>query len=283
MEIVDTVATIVIENVGKRNALTAEMWAQFEPILAGIAEDRSVSVVVLRGAGDDFSAGADIGGLDRILPEEAGGGASSGGAARGQKSGGGAADGGVMSVAENALAAFPKPTIAAIDGVCVGGGWELAGACDIRIASERSTFGITPSRLGIVYPLSGIERVVAIAGPAIAKHLLFTGELFPATAALGFGLVTKVLPNYGFWDAAEEFARTLASRSQYSIQATKEIIDAMVGGAVGGSAAGAAGSADVGQIAAKWQGTASDDRAIGVEAFRAKRDPDFTWNGGNGA
>src|SRR5690606_38205333 len=129
---------------------------------------------------------------------------------------------GVMTEAENALAGFPKPTIAAIDGYCVGGGWELAGACDLRICSDRSTFGITPSRLGIVYPRSGLERVVAIAGPAVAKHLLFTGELVTAEVALGWGLVTKMLPAYAFWDAAYEFAEVLAGRSQYSIRAMKE-------------------------------------------------------------
>lgn len=261
VETAGSIATIVIENAGKRNAMDAHMWAQFEPLLAGLAEDRDVSVVVFRGAGDDFSAGAFIGELDKILPVDLD--ASDG-------------EGGIMTAAENAVAAFPKPTIAAIDGYCVGGGWEIAGACDIRIASERSTFGITPSRLGIVYPVSGIERVVAIAGPAVAKHLLFTGELFPANAALGFGLVTKVYPNYGFWDAANEFAAVLASRSQYSIHAMKEIIDAIVGGDTG---AEPGRTAEVDQISSKWQATASEDRTIGVEAFLAKRTPEFTWNG----
>lgn len=247
------IATIVIENAGKRNAVNADMWAQFWPILAELAADASVKVVVFRGAGTDFSAGADIADLDRILPEEPDA---------------GSADGGIMTIAENAIAAFPKPTIAAIDGYCVGGGWEIAGACDIRIASERSTFGITPSRLGIIYPVSGIERVIAIAGPAVAKHLLFTGELFPADAALGFGLVTKVLPTDSFWEAAYAFAQLLAARSQYSIHAMKDIIDEIV-----------AGSANAGKVAAKWQAAASDDRAIGMEAFLAKRAPEFTWDG----
>lgn len=256
VEAAGSIATIVIENAGKRNAIDSRMWAEFEPLLARLAADDAVTVVVVRGAGTDFSAGADITDLDRILPQPPDPTVS---------------DGGIMTVAEDAIAAFPKPTIAAIDGYCVGGGWEIAGACDIRIASERSTFGITPSRLGIIYPVSGIERVVAIAGPAVAKHLLFTGELFPAQAALGFGLVTKVLPADGFWEAANEFAQLLAAKSQYSIRATKEIIDAITDG-----------SASAGQVAATWQSVASEDRAIGVEAFRAKRAPEFTWNGGEG-
>lgn len=255
------IATVVIDNVGKRNAMDTHMWAQFAPLLDTLANDGAVKVVVFRGAGDDFSAGASIGDLAEILPEVPSA---------------DDADGGIMTVAENAIAAFPKPTVAAIDGFCVGGGWEVAGACDIRIASERSTFGITPSRLGIVYPLSGIRRVVSLVGPAVAKHLLYTGELFPADAALGFGLVTKIYPSYGFWDTVDEFVRALASRSQYSIHATKEIIDAIVD-------RGSGGTADVGQIAAKWQATESVDRTIGVEAFLAKQPPTFMWNGENGS
>jgi enoyl-CoA hydratase/carnithine racemase len=272
VEVAGAIATIVIENAGKRNAVDADMWARFEPVLAELAEDDRVRVVVLRGAGEDFSAGADIGDLDRILPESPGSsGSPESAGSRGAPDSPpsfnvGSASGGIMSAAENALAAFAKPTIAAIDGFCVGGGWELAGACDIRIASERSTFGITPSRLGIIYPVSGIERVVALVGPAVAKHLLFTGELFPADAALGFGLVTKVLPVAGFWDAIAAFAELLASRSQYSIRAMKDIIDAIVGD-----------RGDAERIAATWESTASDDRAIGVEAFLAKEKPTFRW------
>ena len=263
------VATILIENPRKRNAISSGMWAQFAPLLEGLAADPAVKVLVVRGAGFDFSAGADIADLDAILCRVErssailGDGPVDGGRADGLT------DGGVMTEAENALAAFPKPTIAAIDGYCVGGGWELAGACDLRICSDRSTFGITPSRLGIVYPRSGLERVVAIAGPAVAKHLLFTGELVTADVAFGWGLVTKVLPDVGFWDAAYEFADLLASRSQYSIRAMKELVDAI-----------AAGRGDVGAIVDRWLAAASDDREIGVDAFRAKRPPRFTWGSG---
>jgi enoyl-CoA hydratase/carnithine racemase len=254
VESVGAVATLVIENAGKRNAVSAEMWAQFGPLLDGLADDPTVKVLVVRGAGADFSAGADIADLDRIL---------------GDGSGREGSDGGVMTVAENALADFPKPTIAAIDGYCVGGGWELAGACDLRICSERSTFGITPSRLGIVYPRSGLERIVAIAGPAVAKHLLFTGELVDAETARGWGLVTKELPTEGFWGAVYAFAELVAGRSQYSIRAMKELVDAI-----------AAGRGDVAAIVDRWQATASGDRAIGVEAFLGRRPPEFTWGSG---
>lgn len=244
------IATLTIESAGKRNALSASMWAQFAPMLAELAADTTNTVLMVRGAGNDFSAGADISDLDAIFTGES--------------------DGGVMTEAENALAAFPRPTIAVIDGYCVGGGWEIAGACDLRICSDRSTFGITPSRLGIVYPRSGLERIVSIAGPAIAKHLLFTGELIDATQTREWGLVTKVLPSMGFWDAAHAFVQLLADRSQYSIHAMKEIVDTLAG-------YGEHLDADVDTAVARWLAAPSDDRAIGVEAFLRKQKPAFTW------
>ena len=246
VEATGPVATLMIDNPGKRNAVSAEMWQQFEPLLAGLAVDNAVKVVVVRGAGQDFTAGADIADLDRILAGPGGG---------------------VMTQAENAIAAFPKPTIAAIDGYCVGGGWEIAGACDIRMASDRSTFGITPSRLGIVYPVSGIKRLVSIAGPAVAKYLLFSGELVPTATALSLGLVSKVVPTGTFWDDVQEFAVMLAARSQLSIHAMKQLIDAI-------------DEPSVTALAEQWQNELSGDRAIGVAAFLGKYPPEFTWGSG---
>lgn len=249
LDIDGPIATLTVDSPGKRNAMSAAMWAQFAPVLSDLAGDPKVTVLVVRGAGNDFSAGADIADLDAILTGES--------------------DGGVMTEAENALAAFPKPTVAIIDGYCVGGGWEIAAACDLRICSDRSTFGITPSRLGIVYPSSGLRRIVSIAGPAVAKHLLFTGELIDATQTLEWGLVTKVLPSMGFWDAARDFTLMLASRSQYSIRAMKEIVDAL--------AHDDTGDADTDAAVARWLATPSEDRAIGVTAFLRKERPDFRW------
>jgi enoyl-CoA hydratase/carnithine racemase len=250
------IATLTIQSAGKRNALSARMWAQFAPMLAELASDPTNTVLVVRGAGSDFSAGADIADLDAILT--------------------GDPDGGVMTEAENALASFPKPTIAAIDGYCVGGGWEIAGACDLRVCSDRSTFGITPSRLGIIYPSSGLQRIVSIAGPAVAKHFLFTGELVDAPTAFAWGLVTKVFPEEGFWDAVDDFTGLLARRSQYSIRAMKEIVDAFAAHSVGGGESADA-AADVDDVVARWLATPSGDRAIGVEAFLTKVPPTFTW------
>lgn len=246
------VATIVIDNIRRRNALNKDMWQQFEPLLDRLGADASVKVVVVRGAGGNFSAGADISDLKAILrdPES------------------GAHDGGHVTAGENALANFPKPTIAAIDGYCIGGAWQIAGACDIRIATDTATFGITPAKVGIVYPLSGIDRLVRIAGPATAKYLLLTGDFITATEAHDLGLLAKVVPEDGFWDEIKEFAARLATRSQLSTQAMKQIIDAI-----------AVHDPAVPAISGYWQDqmAASGEPETGIRAFLAKETPVFKW------
>ena len=248
------VATILLDNERRRNAMTKDMWQQFQPILQHLADNESVKVVVVRGAGEHFSAGADISDLKDILhdPDT------------------GRHDGGHVSAGENALASFPKPTIAAVDGYCIGGGWQIAGACDIRLATDRSTFGITPAKVGIVYPLSGIERLVRLAGPATAKYLLFSGDFIPAAEAMSLGLLARVIPQASFWTEITEFAERLASRSQLSIQAMKDIVDVI-----------AAGGYRLGETNAEWQRemAVSGESEIGIKAFLSKQTPEFKWTG----
>ena len=246
-----TIATLTIENTGKRNTLTAEMWLRLPEVLAELASDPGVKVLVVRGAGQDFSSGADIRDLARILHAP------------------GMPDGGLATAAENAVAVFPKPTVAAIDGFCVGGGWQIAAACDVRIAADRAIFGITPARIGIIYPLSGIQRLVSIVGLASAKYLLFSGELISSGHAVSLGMLAQVHPASELWTAVESFAGMLASRSQLSIQAMKQLVHAIATGS------------DAVAISDAWQNEAavSDDAGIGVAAFLAHEPPSFSWTG----
>jgi enoyl-CoA hydratase/carnithine racemase len=249
-EIAGSIATLTIDNPTQRNALTGAMWDSFAPLLAELAADDAVAAVVLRGAGDNFSAGADITDLDQILRDPSAG------------------DGGHVTAGEMALAAFPKPTVAAIDGYCVGGGWELAGACDIRIASDRSTFGVTPARLGILYPLSGVERLVRIAGPAAAKHLLLSGELVDAATAARWNMVSRLVPAEGFWEAIAAFLDMLIGRSRLTQQASKELVDLID-----------TGDPRLAERAAFWDAevAASGEARIGATAFLAREAPVFPW------
>ncbi|MET4059277.1 enoyl-CoA hydratase/carnithine racemase [Arthrobacter sp. UYP6] len=261
------VATLTLSNPCRRNTLTARMWRQFAVVLAPLAEDPAVKVVIIRGDGEDFSAGADISDLSVILhnPEN------------------GLHDGGDVTAGEEAIAEFPKPVIAAVDGYCLGGAWQVAGACDFRLASDRAVFGITPAKIGIVYPLSGIERLVRLAGPGAAKYLLFSGDFVPAEQALRLGLVERVIPQADFWTDVASFAHRLAGRSQLSLQAMKELVDIMAAVGAGG-AGGAGGSAALEQASNRWQQemAAAPDPVIGVRAFLAKEEPVFTWTGPGG-
>ncbi|MEU0391509.1 enoyl-CoA hydratase/isomerase family protein [Streptomyces sp. NPDC006208] len=234
------VATVVISNPAKRNAMTAGMWSSLPGLLDELAADPSVRVLVLTGSGDTFCAGADISSLRG--PGE---------------------DPQALAVgAEEALAAFPKPTLAVVRGYCVGGGSQLAAACDLRFAAEGALFGVTPAKLGIVYPAASTRRLAALVGPATAKYLLFSGELIDAERALRTGLVDEVLPAPELGKRAAEFTRILTTRSQLTQCAAKEF---------------AAGRTD---RDAYWteQARGSGDTAEGVAAFLERRTPRFEWS-----
>ncbi|MEU5284927.1 enoyl-CoA hydratase-related protein [Streptomyces sp. NPDC020755] len=236
------VATVVIANPAKRNAMTTAMWRSLPELLERLAADPAVRALVLTGAGDTFCAGADISTLRE-------------GADTAQD---------LAVAAEDALAAFPLPTLAAVRGYCVGGGGQLAAACDLRFAEEGASFGVTPAKLGIVYPASSTRRLVALVGPATAKHLLFSGELIGTERALRTGLVDEVLPAGGLAGRVEEYVRVLASRSLLTQAAAKEF-------------AGGRTDRD-----AHWAAEArgSGDTAEGVAAFLERRAPRFTWTAG---
>ncbi|MFC8712348.1 enoyl-CoA hydratase/isomerase family protein [Streptomyces sp. NPDC057197] len=241
-DVTDAIATVVVHHPAKRNAMTAAMWRALPPLLDRLAADPGVRVLVLTGADGTFCAGADISTLRRS-PEEA------------QT---------LAVAAEEALAAFPKPTLAAVRGHCVGGGAQLAAACDLRFAEEGALFGVTPAKLGIVYPASATRRLVSLVGPATTKYLLFSGELIDAQRALRTGLVDEVLPGGGLGKRVAEFTGVLAARSQLTQAAAKEFADGRTG------------------RDAHWSAEArgSGDTAEGVAAFLERRTPRFTWSAG---
>lgn len=247
VDLAGAVATLTITNEGKRNVMTAAMWRALPEALGGLEADPAVRVVVLRGAGDTFCAGADLSDLGAL---------------------GGTGDGGLATVAEERLANFPKPTIAQLTGYCVGGGCQLAAACDLRFAAVGTRIGIPVARLGIVYPAATTRRLVALVGPAGAKYLLYSAELVAAERAATMGLVDEVVPDAELADRVRAFAEVVAARSQLSVAASKDIITMA-----------SMGTVDHERVA-YWQRAVVDgpDAAEGVAAFRERRAPRFEWS-----
>ncbi|NLU77298.1 enoyl-CoA hydratase/isomerase family protein [Micromonospora sp. HNM0581] len=242
VEVAGAVATVVICNPGRRNAMTAAMWRRLPVLLDGLEADPTVRVVVLTGADGTFCAGADLGEMDELLA---------------------AGDASLAVLAEERLAAFAKPTVAAVHGACVGGGCQLAVACDLRIAATDARFGVPPARLGLIYPVPTTNRLARLVGPAAAKHLLFTGELVDADRALRIGLVDELLPGADLAARVADLTAMVAERSQLSVVAAKEIVD---------------GRADNDRVA-WWHGQvrASGEAREGVAAFHERRPATFGW------
>ena len=247
------VAVLTIDRPEKRNAMTAAMWADLPGVLATLADDAGVRVLVVTGEGPSFCAGADISDLlSGPDPDDP------------------------MAVvrrdnlaAQAALRDFPKPSVAMIRGHCIGGGVEIATCCDLRFADPTGVFGVTPAKVGIVYTPSSTKALMDLIGPAMTKYLLFSGELIDAPTALRAGLVDRVVDAADLEPEVRRFADVLASRSALSQRATKEVVAAL--------AAGRDGQVEV----ERWyrETIASGELAEGVAAFGQRRPPRFPWSG----
>jgi enoyl-CoA hydratase len=180
------VAEIIFNNPAKLNAVSLDMWDRMVELLAQFAVDPDLRVLVVSGAGGKaFVSGADISKFEkqRSSPESV--------ALYNKTS---------LSVYE-ALYNFPKPTIAKIQGYCIGGGMNLAVCCDLRVATEGSKFGIPAARLGLGYGYPGVSRLAEIVGVSRAMELFYTARQFSAQEANSFGLINQVVPD-GELDAA---------------------------------------------------------------------------------
>jgi enoyl-CoA hydratase/carnithine racemase len=247
LEIEGRLATLVIDRRAKRNAMSYQMWRSLPEQVSRVRAS-DARVLIVRGE-EDFSAGADISEFGTLR-------AGAEGARRYSQA---------VHAAERALAGLEIPTIAAVTGVCVGGGCELALACDIRIASDGSRFGITPASLGIVYHFSSTGRLVEAVGPAWAKQILCSAEIFDAATALRIGLVNEVHPAQRVRERAVALAERIATRAPVSVLGAKRIVDRIMEG--GGEDPEIDALYDVAHESA--------DYVEGVAAFMAGRPPRF--------
>lgn len=244
----DGVGVITVNRPDVRNAMNRRVMQDLRAALEEMREDNGVGVVVFTGAGEKaFVAGADIGELrDRTMLD--------GLAAR-------------MQVIYDEIEDLEKPTIAAVNGYALGGGCELAMACDIRLASENARFGLPETALSIIPGAGGTQRLARLVGKGRAVEMILTGRMISADEAHSIGLVTQVVPQPDLMDAARETARTILSKGPLAARLAKLAVHS-----------GFETDQRTGQILERLAQAVlytSEDKQEGTEAFLEKRSPDF--------
>jgi enoyl-CoA hydratase len=236
------VGWITIDNEPRRNALSATMFAQLGEHLRTLDDDPGIRVIVIRGAGDRaFAAGADIEDINPGI--------------------------GRPAAASRVTFAAQTPLVAMIHGVCMGAGMLLALSADVRVAADDARFAIPATRLGIAYPYAGVDQLVAAAGQAATAEILLTGEVFDATDAARWGLVSRVVAKHDLERTVDDLVAAIASGAPLSIRAAKTAIAAVLAGSPPHAVADAEEA-----IRACWD---SEDLRRGQRAFAAKRTPQF--------
>jgi len=209
----DGVGSIQFDNQARRNAMTFDMWSDLPKVLEDFGADDGVRCVVLSGRGGKaFCAGADISQFEKNRSSEE---AS-------------AMYNAAVKVSSDTLAEFPKPTIAKIEGFCIGGGVGITTCCDIRIANDLASFGVPAARLGLGYRADGLKRLVDIVGPAFAKEIFFTARQFNATEALAMGLVNRVVPRNVLGAYVDDYVARIAENAPMTMAAAKTVIHEIV-------------------------------------------------------
>lgn len=244
------VATLVIDRPGRRNAIDLAMWRAIASIAGDVSARPGIRALVLRGAGEDFSAGADIGEFDTVRSDAA--------SARSYEA--------ANEAAFAAIRDLPVPVIAAIDGVCLGGGLGLAVACDLRIATPSATFAVPAGRLGLAYPVDAMADIVAGFGPQLAGYLTFTASRVDARRALEAGFLLELVQQEALHGRAAELAAAIAENAPLSVRASKAAIRAALSGEDEQRAAA---------IAAGDRTFDSADYSEGRRAFAERRQPRF--------
>ena len=199
------VGTIRLGRAAKRNAVTYDMWVALGQACHQLAHDPAVRVVVLRGEGDHFCAGADITAFDALRAEPL----------LGDRA---AAGGHFWSELER----FPKPVIAAVEKLALGGGTELALACDIAIAGESANFGVPEVKLGAIPGAGGTQRLIHAIGKSKAMALLLTGDFIDARKACDAGMVAEVTADGQALPTALAMANRIAANSPLAVALAKD-------------------------------------------------------------
>lgn len=243
------IAVITINRADKLNALNSAVHTEGVTALAELAADEAVRVVVIRGAGEKaFIAGADISEFAETTPAQ-------------QR------DVMLSRSLFTALDSFPKPVIAMINGFCLGGGNELAMACDLRICSDKSRFAQPEINLGIMCGGGGTQRLTRLIGETRAMQLILTGDMIDAATALQFGLVNAVYSQEELEAKTMEMANKIAEKAPIALRYSKEAVKLA-----------SRSNLDEGlrrEIDLFALCFATEDKREGVAAFLEKRKPEF--------
>jgi enoyl-CoA hydratase len=243
---------LIVNRPQRKNALNYEAWLGIVAAMEELSADPGVRVIVMRGiTADSFISGADISEFPshRANAEQA----------RAYRD--------APGNATNALLHSPKPVVAMIAGICIGGGLEVALSCDMRIAARGTRFGIPAARLGLAYPLEGVLSLSQIAGPANARDILMSARIFDAEEAFAMGLINRLVEPAELEAVVRDYATRMAANAPLTMAAAKATIrEGLKDGA----------DRDLKKISAMVsQCFDSEDYREGVKAFLEKRRPNF--------
>lgn len=244
------IATVTLSNPGKMNAIDVNMWHALALAFAALSKDASLCCVILRGAGNNFAAGADIGEFAGVRSTVAQGLTYH-----------------TFTIADalNAIADCLHPTVAAIEGVCIGGGLQIACACDLRIASASSRFGIPINRLGFPLAPGEMSGLLQLAGKATALEILLEGRIFDAAEAKEKSLIHRIVNDVPAEAAA--MARRISQGAPLAARMNKRLARRL---------SPAPDPLTEQELRAAFAFLESDDYREGVQAFLEKRKPHFT-------
>lgn len=207
------VGYLIFNNPQRHNAVSLDMWEAAERFLQDFAADSEVRVVVLTGAGGKaFVSGADISKFESERSNEEA-------IARYNAA---------VDRANTAVYEFPKPTIAMIQGYCLGGGVGLAICCDLRVCSDGSRFAVPAAKLGLGYAYPGLKKLVDLVGPAYAKEIFFTARQFSAAEAKEMGLVNRMVPDAELQSFVRDYAAMIAANAPLTVNSVKYIVGEVV-------------------------------------------------------
>ncbi|MEM7703708.1 MAG: enoyl-CoA hydratase/isomerase family protein [Pseudomonadota bacterium] len=240
------VAHLLIDRLDKRNAFNMAMWEMMPGLLDQVERNVEAKVLILRSAeaGAGFCAGADI---KELLANK-------------DDADWRSANQAAINRVQHKLARLDMPTVAFVEGDCIGGGCGLALACDLRIATSAARFGITPAKLGLVYPLHDVKLLTDLVGPGQAKRILFTGGLLNAEEAQRIGLIEMIADEY------TDLIEALLAASPHSIRESKKFVRRVLDGQV-------ADDEDTLRLFA--EAFTGSDFLEGTTAFVEKRKPEF--------